>query len=469
MTMSVLGLVSIVCGMIPIVIVKWLKWTPSSTGDALSPMARDVLSGLLCFGGGVLMGTGFLHMLPETHEGWETYTKNHNIDVNLPLGIIVICAGFFLVYFVEEVAHLVADRHAHNQADVSLHRAVSIRSCPVSRDGISAPCDSHGQETSEGEASCQSNISSICQKDCRNKEFCRDVEVESGVGSSKSVAPGSSQLIVGIQTTAPTTKNGECYGTFKFPESEKHSHDDHDHNSADRNQCSKNFVYGSQGTIRKADNQTGDVILRVPSGKDTTSSHHHGHGGHHHHGLPIKDGHCVGASLRGLFVIIALSLHEVLEGLAVGLQNEQAGVLQLFAAVASHKFVISFCVGLELSTTGVTLLIHTIYILTFSLVTPLGIGIGIAMTAGVVEGDADHSLSSLILQGLACGTILYVAFFEILERERSKKTVGLLQWTLLLLGFLAIMGLQSQAREPSDSPAALNLTMAINTTTAKTV
>ena len=36
---------------------------------------------------------GFLHMLPETHEGWETYTKNHNIDVNLPLGIIVICAG----------------------------------------------------------------------------------------------------------------------------------------------------------------------------------------------------------------------------------------------------------------------------------------------------------------------------------------------------------------------------------------
>lgn len=66
------------------------------------------------------------------------------------------------------------------------------------------------------------------------------------------------------------------------------------------------------------------------------------------------------------------------------------------------------------------------------------------MTLGNVEGDPDHSLSSLILQGLACGTILYVAFFEILERERSKQTVGLLQWTLLLLGFLAIMGLQSQ-------------------------
>lgn len=93
---------------------------------------------------------------------------------------------------------------------------------------------------------------------------------------------------------------------------------------------------------------------------------------HHHHGLMIENGHCVGAPLRGLLFIVALSLHEILEGVAVGLQKKQSGVLQLFTAVASHKFVISFCVGLELSTSGVKLLMHTIYILVFSLVTPLG-------------------------------------------------------------------------------------------------
>ena len=73
-----------------------------------------------------------------------------------------------------------------------------------------------------------------------------------------------------------------------------------------------------------------------------------------------------------------------------------------------------------------------------------GIGIGIAMTTNSSGGEnlAADSLSSLIMQGLACGTILYVAFFEILERERSKSTVGLIQWTLLVFGFLAIMGLQ---------------------------
>lgn len=71
-------------------------------------------------------------------------------------------------------------------------------------------------------------------------------------------------------------------------------------------------------------------------------------------------------------------------------------------------------------------------------------GIGIAMTSHLDEGDPDQALGSLIMQGLACGTILYVAFFEILERERAKSMVGLIQWFLLVLGFLAIMGLQSQ-------------------------
>ena len=66
------------------------------------------------------------------------------------------------------------------------------------------------------------------------------------------------------------------------------------------------------------------------------------------------------------------------------------------------------------------------------------------MTSHLNDGDPDHSLGSLIMQGLACGTILYVAFFEILERERAKEMVGLIQWSLLVLGFLAILGLQTQ-------------------------
>ena len=61
--------------------------------------------------------------------------------------------------------------------------------------------------------------------------------------------------------------------------------------------------------------------------------------------------------------------------------------------------------------------------------------------------DGTHSdaltLATLVLQGLAGGTLIYVAFFEVLERERSKSTIFLHQWSTLLLGFLALVGFQA--------------------------
>lgn len=63
--MTILGSVSIVCGMIPILISKKLGWTRSSGSgaDSLSPFARSLLSGILCFGGGILMGTVLYSLL----------------------------------------------------------------------------------------------------------------------------------------------------------------------------------------------------------------------------------------------------------------------------------------------------------------------------------------------------------------------------------------------------------------------
>lgn len=73
------------------------------------------------------------------------------------MGVVVICGGFFLVYFIEELVHFISDRHAHNETDVSLHRTVGIRSCPVSLSSEpSAPCDSvqPGQVTGTQDTAC---------------------------------------------------------------------------------------------------------------------------------------------------------------------------------------------------------------------------------------------------------------------------------------------------------------------------
>ena len=137
----------------------------------------------------------------------------------------------------------------------------------------------------------------------------------------------------------------------------------------------------------------------------------------------------------------------------------------------TDRYVISFCVGMQLATSGITPLIQTFYIAVLSLVTPLGkakhfiskhsrlvlsrsswvpgIGIGIWIMS-VSDGDVGDSLVSAVFQGLACGTILYVTFFEILERERSKNVSGLVQLLFIVVGYATIFMVQIVAPEPEE-------------------
>lgn len=76
--------------------------------------------------------------------------------------------------------------------------------------------------------------------------------------------------------------------------------------------------------------------------------------------------------MRGLLVILGLSIHELFEGIAIGLESEPESVWALFAAVATHKFVIAFCIGLEMATSGVRLSLQVFYMLVLAAVTSLG-------------------------------------------------------------------------------------------------
>ena len=68
-----------------------------------------------------------------------------------------------------------------------------------------------------------------------------------------------------------------------------------------------------------------------------------------------------------------------------------------------------------------------IYVATFALISPLGAGIGIAISeTDTSESDIQSNLVT-VLQGLATGTLLYVVFFEVIEKERQKGTNGILQ------------------------------------------
>ena len=68
-----------------------------------------------------------------------------------------------------------------------------------------------------------------------------------------------------------------------------------------------------------------------------------------------------------------------------------------------------------------------VYVSTFALISPLGAGIGIALSESVTSESSIQTNVVTVLQGLATGTLLYVVFFEVIEKERLKGTNGLLQ------------------------------------------
>lgn len=73
-------------------------------------------------------------------------------------------------------------------------------------------------------------------------------------------------------------------------------------------------------------------------------------------------------------------------------------LLCFFVAVATHKFVICFCVGMELMSSKTRTPLFILYMITFSVMTPLGIGIGAALNAAKAEDQA-YILATAILQG----------------------------------------------------------------------
>lgn len=138
--------------------------------------------------------------------------------------------------------------------------------------------------------------------------------------------------------------------------------------------------------------------------------------------------------LRGLLVVLALSVHELFEGLAVGLETSPATVWYLFGAISAHKLVLAFCVGVELTMSNLKTVFVIIYMFTFAIVSPMGIGIGIVVS----ELEDSSELVPTCLQGIASGTLLYVVFFEILDSERKS---GLKQFFAVLTGFLIMFAI----------------------------
>ncbi|CAH0548124.1 unnamed protein product [Brassicogethes aeneus] len=319
-SMSVLGVVSFILGLLPIKLTKLIS-IKSVDGD------RNLLvSLLLCFGGGVLLFTTFIHLQPEVRSSFAKLEDDHVVpDLGIPFSELVFCVGFFLVYFIEEAVHI----FLHKKSDsTDLHRTLSMR----------------------------------CSRKAKTLTIPRVALNKFDDGNLSYISTSNKELLNSTSTVS----------------------------------------------FEKSDS---------------------------HHALDDE----LKNSFSGFLAVLALSFHAVFEGLAVGLEGSVQKVWYLFAAIGTHKFVIAFCVGVELATSKTKTALLLLYIGLFAIVTPLGIGLGIILSD---TGSTSEDMISAVLQGMAAGTLLYVTFFEVLARERSNKHCGIWQLIAIIAGFGVMFMLQ---------------------------
>jgi len=334
-TMSILGIVSLLVGFIPMLVAKKVNLSEGSRG-------AFIVSCLNCFGGGVILTTAFTHMLPEVNLFLQ-----YNIDKGLlsndagwPLAEIWILCGFFMIYFVEEVTHILMMK---------------------------------------------------CNANPKNKvsaEEMREGKVNGGYGN-------------------PVNGRGR-------PDGHQGGH----HENPPQQQQQQ------------------------------------GHGHSHDLTQAVSTEAGFEAALRGFLVVLAISLHAVFEGIAMGLTDNARSVWLLFIAISAHKYVISFCISMQFVTSGLPALLSIIYFSTFALISPVGALIGILISETVKSEAETQTVAVTVLQALATGTLLYVVFFEVIEKERMKGTNGMVQVCFVVLGFLCMLAMEAIGFSLEPPPAA---------------
>ena len=156
-------------------------------------------------------------------------------------------------------------------------------------------------------------------------------------------------------------------------------------------------------------------------------------------------------SLRSYILLLALSLHSLFEGVALGLIQEVDRLIQIAVAVVIHKTIIAFSLGVNMVQHEMSVSAITKSCFLFSVMGPVGIGVGIAITQS--SSTFEVAISSAVLQGIANGSFLFVTFFEIFQKELSyAKGNRLLKVLFMIIGYSVVTGLLYYIIEHASHP-----------------
>ena len=124
-------------------------------------------------------------------------------------------------------------------------------------------------------------------------------------------------------------------------------------------------------------------------------------------------------SIYPFVLLIALSAHSVIAGIALGLEPEIAASLFVMLGILLHKGSAAFALIVSAHSAGMDRQGLRRILAIFVLMTPLGILFG-SVAAGLLEGKV-ASLGEGVFNALAAGTFIYIAILGVLGEELSRR------------------------------------------------
>lgn len=137
-------------------------------------------------------------------------------------------------------------------------------------------------------------------------------------------------------------------------------------------------------------------------------------------------------------LMLTLSIHSIITGVALGLEDHPIGALAILIAVLAHKSTAAMALAVSFSREHAPASLARNLIGIFCFTTPLGIILG-TWWASFLEGPGEARFEG-IFDALAAGTFFYIAVVDILAEEFRAKAERWSLFVVALLGF-SIMAL----------------------------
>ncbi|CAG2162935.1 unnamed protein product, partial [Oppiella nova] len=151
--------------------------------------------------------------------------------------------------------------------------------------------------------------------------------------------------------------------------------------------------------------------------------------------------------LHGLVIICTFSVHSIFDGISIAARQHPSEIWTVFIAIASHKLMIALIIGVELYEKCQNFLFVVFHMTVFSIMSPIGIFVVIGAERSVQSADHEANPVVILLSAIASGTILYIVFFEILQKTRVDKLKPFMQFISMAIGFGLMFGITTTLNE----------------------